>query len=579
MKHLLLTLGIGAFATSSFGQAVVSVEAPASIAGLVTFTHSGSANPAWAADINDPANLVVDTLVLVDDGTAADSLGCNNLTNGAALAGNIALVYRGSCAFSMKALKAQQAGAIAVVIINNAAGDPIIPGGTAPESDDVTIPVVMVSDAQGAIFRQKMALGEKVRVLIGNKIGHYDNDMAVAMTDVLRAPMYSVPSELLLAGSDMPIDLAATVRNYGTSAQTGVTVTVKVHRGATELFTNTSSAFSVDAYGGTQDSMAVAFPTFTPASYLAGDYTITYTVNTTSTEKFPSDNVLVTKFNVNGSGAMSIGAVNGTFEPVSSSHSMPSPFTTSFSECFHFSHPHASRLEVRGITFTAAVNSPNTLEGLQVIPTVYKWNDLFADVEEITQTMLDAPNLEIVAQNMDFYITGTPANGSALYAPFTTYAPLEDDERYLVCVQSYSDKMFLGYTTTVNYNQNFEHYKQPIQAIENNGKLNVAGFTGRPVPTLVLKTHSNTVSLNENTVETSSYPNPTKDVVTVKVNAAGNAKLIITDLAGRMVASENVVISEGKFKTNVSEMTSGTYVFNLTYENGTASQFKVVVAK
>ena len=52
------------------------------------------------------------TAVLVDDGTAADSLGCGVLVNNAAISGNIAVVYRGTCEFGVKALNAQNAGAI-----------------------------------------------------------------------------------------------------------------------------------------------------------------------------------------------------------------------------------------------------------------------------------------------------------------------------------------------------------------------------------------------------------------------------------------------------------------------------------
>lgn len=65
---------------------------------------------------------------LVDDGSANPGEGCLPLTNAAQIAGRIALVKRGSCAFDLKAKNAGAAGAIAVLILNNRAeapGDPL----------------------------------------------------------------------------------------------------------------------------------------------------------------------------------------------------------------------------------------------------------------------------------------------------------------------------------------------------------------------------------------------------------------------------------------------------------------------
>jgi subtilisin family serine protease len=69
----------------------------------------------------------------------------------AALAGKIALIRRGTCGFYVKAINAQRAGAIGVVLYNNAAGalNPTVapvPVGAEP----VTIPVAAITAASGA---------------------------------------------------------------------------------------------------------------------------------------------------------------------------------------------------------------------------------------------------------------------------------------------------------------------------------------------------------------------------------------------------------------------------------------------
>jgi hypothetical protein len=568
MKKLLLVLGLGFSASGAFGQIILAVEAPANIAGNVSpFTYADN----WGADLSDPANAVRDTLVLY----GADTTACTAATNAGALAGKIALLYRGTCEFGAKALKAQQAGAIGVIIINNVPDAPI-PMGAGADGANVTIPVAMVSDAEGAILRASMANGP-VRVFLGNKADYFANDMGVYQTDVLRAPLSVFSTTLVQAGSDMPIDLGTAVRNYGSAARTGVTVTAEVLRGATVLFTETSASFDVSEYNGGSDSVFVAFATFTPPTYTAGEHSIRYTINTVGDE-YPADNVNVTTFLVNTDG-LAVGKTDATGNPVSNAHYQPATFTNTFSECFHFRHPHASRIAVAGITFTATAATDQTLDGLQIVPTIYQLNEEFTNLDDMTDAQAQTPSLNVVATAENFFIEGNPTN-TPIYAAFDVPAVLEDNQRYYVCVQSTNETVFLGFSTEVNYQVNLDHYNQPIHPIENNGTFAILGFESSPVPTHVMKTFpASVLSVAEKGVEAASYPNPAKDVVTVKVNANGNAKLIVTDLAGRTVSSENVSIADGKFKTNVSGMNSGTYVFNLTYDNGSKSQFKVVVTK
>ena len=62
------------------------------------------------------------------------------------LAGQIPLIIRGSCTFVQKVQDAQNAGAIGVIVFNNA-GDPIVMGGT---GTGITIPAFMISYNDGA---------------------------------------------------------------------------------------------------------------------------------------------------------------------------------------------------------------------------------------------------------------------------------------------------------------------------------------------------------------------------------------------------------------------------------------------
>jgi hypothetical protein len=83
----------------------------------------------------------------------ADSAGsaCTpfNAANAAAVRRNIALVSRGSCGFAVKVKNAQDAGAIGVIVADNAPGPVAGMGGSDPT---ITIPAVRVTQADGALI-------------------------------------------------------------------------------------------------------------------------------------------------------------------------------------------------------------------------------------------------------------------------------------------------------------------------------------------------------------------------------------------------------------------------------------------
>ncbi len=80
---------------------------------------------------------------------------CSPLPAGS-LTGKVALIRRGTCSFYIKAMNAQNAGALAVVLYNNAAGrfNPTV-AGTPP----ITIPVVAISDTEGVLINDRLAAG------------------------------------------------------------------------------------------------------------------------------------------------------------------------------------------------------------------------------------------------------------------------------------------------------------------------------------------------------------------------------------------------------------------------------------
>jgi subtilisin family serine protease len=89
------------------------------------------------------------------------ALACSSLFNSGSLPGAIALIDRGTCNFSDKILRAQNAGAIAVVMVNNVAGAPIIMGGSGA---GITIPGLMISQSDGNLIKAHLSEGVVMRL-------------------------------------------------------------------------------------------------------------------------------------------------------------------------------------------------------------------------------------------------------------------------------------------------------------------------------------------------------------------------------------------------------------------------------
>lgn len=90
-------------------------------------------------------------LALVDDGTAPTSDACETpFMNAAEIRGRIALIDRGNCNFDDKVKNAQDAGAIAVVIVNNSGDNLVTMNGN---NTSTTIPSFFIGQSDGAALK------------------------------------------------------------------------------------------------------------------------------------------------------------------------------------------------------------------------------------------------------------------------------------------------------------------------------------------------------------------------------------------------------------------------------------------
>ncbi len=127
------------------------INSPSNIAG--TYTATGAS---FGANLDSP---LTGDLVLANDGTATPTLGCAPFVNSASVNGKIAVVDRGDCTFAIKAQNAQSAGAIALLVLNNVP-DPLINMGG--DASNITIPLLMVTQATGNLIKNNLANGVNV---------------------------------------------------------------------------------------------------------------------------------------------------------------------------------------------------------------------------------------------------------------------------------------------------------------------------------------------------------------------------------------------------------------------------------
>lgn len=583
MKKTLLTLAVGFLSFSSFSQVVFSVESPVTVTYGLTYSNSGGAADWGSPDLMDPANVVIDTLKLARDlSPTADTLMCQAAAPGS-LTGKIAVLYRGSCEFGFKAKQAQDAGAIAVVIINNAAGDAIPMGGGA-EGLNVTIPVVMISQQDGAAVRALMD-GGPVVVFIGNKTGYYPNDLGTNRSKILIPRQLAIPAALATNGTEFNFKTGAWVHNYGFNNIGGIKLEAKVSYNDNVLYTELSAPVSINA----GDSTYITFANiFSEASYQPGEYKLIYTITSDSIDDYNADNIIETKFNLTED-MFSLARLDANGLPTIDGGSRPTatPFSF-FSQCVVFRNANASRLGVQGMYFSASKNATDgDMEGEQIDITASKWNNVFNTLSDILPANLTQADIDNALSNQEEITSGSYFYQSALtdtmlYVPFQTPFGLEDNQRYLFCVTSSTELVFLGYERTTKYEAVEAEDDQPTQTIVASG-ANSFGFQGGDVPTIGVRTFpiAELGVADIKQIEAAAFPNPANSDITVRVKGyKGAASLTVTDVAGKVVVANDVTIAaDGSFNMNVSELNNGMYIFNLIYADGNNSKFNVVVSK
>jgi hypothetical protein len=581
MKKVLLTLLTAVVGLSAYAQdPSLIITAPTSIAGGVTpITYVGNGGTDWGSpDMRVDTNAIVGELIYVEDATAADSLACDSVIT-PNVTGKIAVLYRGSCQFGTKALNAQKAGAIGVVIVTYPGEDP---AGMAGGDDglDVTIPVAMIRrDDNDAIKSQIQAGG--VMAFFGVKAGYFNNDIGMDKPYTAISPYTAVFDKFNPDSSYYQIPVQSYVMNFGKNDQTGVKLAAKISLDGTEIYNEESDTFSINA----GDTFVISLPAFAQETYANGNYELTYSLSSDSTEDADVDNVLTSKFNFNNGYYSYADQTDANIPNASNFYRHNS--LDDFEGCIHYKTPDlllgtsGDKLsQIKYIDFATTAPSGESIDGEEVDIIVYAWNDDFEDIS--TAPTFD--DLEEVYSNTYTY-DGDDLNGENVRYEIPSGdiegVTFGTDQRVLVCVKPLGT-VFVGYSEENNYLRTVNNLLQPIAPIlsSNDPSANTeVGFGWGIIPAVnVGISHSINVDDVKSPV-LSSYPNPAVNFVNIPLEGINmeDAKLSVVDVTGKVVLSKSINVKGAVLKQEVSSLANGVYTFSVTNAEGVNANVKVVV--
>ena len=601
MKKILLLITLF-IANGANAQVVFKGVSPSSISGNSFVFEWAEPTGTWSTtipDFNLQNTFVQDTLELVVDNSWTGNNpaytiphplaneGCLDANGGAhsqpSLAGKIAVVWRGTCQFGLKAALAENNGAVAIVIINHSGAPVGMAGGDSGLF--INIPVVMISTTDGQLLLNEMANGP-VEVFIGNKTGSSVNDLG-SSKDVSNISKYgSVPTSFVQNGLNN-FDLGLTITNFG--SDDNIPVLNQTITGPSGYSYDTTITYGL--LPAAQDTDYTYIP-YRETSLATGEYTINYNLSILNeTDQDSSDNIVTSSFSVTNDVLSRARTDQSTGDIISNFY--PSNYTLAMSSCMHL---YEENLPVgtgaEGVYFSVSSDStPLSAEYFGIA--VYEWNDIQSGSWGLDYTV----NQLLPIYLSDYFFADDSLKEKSVYHEFVDDdnnpgpIKLEKFQRYLVCIEyqggtaldiAFGYDNYLDYGSNSVYNPDFGPGRLNIDGIPPfNGTQGTwyTGWSSADAPSIGLKVGNYSfVNTNQNLMEGTHklFPNPANSEINIL--SLGNSNyynIEIHDLTGRIVKIVNSRTSNNT-TLDVSDLKSGNYIIKITDNNGKVESLKMI---
>lgn len=599
------------------------ITAPTSIAGIMNYTiaNNGDGNNDWGATIGSLNNSLNNVEIVKADPYEA----CAALNNASAINGKIALIKRNTCEFGTKAKNAQDAGAAAVVIVNNS-DEPIIGMAPGQNGNSVTIPVIMVSQAQGVAIENALS-GGQVTMSFSDWSNGYTSDIGILPHGISLWHAHSVPlSQMQNSSSDIYKGFdGAVIANFGSTTANTVKMKVSVYwtpDGGSKSMVHADSVEITTPFTQT-DSIITPFIdraySLNPTS--TGKYDVEYEVTPDFVDQFPADNKQSYSFRVD----------NRIFSKGKYDHNKNVPYFSGSSRYtgdyiwgsmyymeqagYGFEHVKLAISKDRPAGSDSSMAGQGTVQVM-----VWKWVDnndgimvrsemelvglgskTFADSDTSGQTH----EVVITKPNDQFAQVVTEANtwywvSAAL--PNTLRMPIDGDDNMFVRgwgrekatanpIIEFSSPVYIGTFDDFDnaaagsaderiLHWPFEIYYSLMDSIRYSQQKNGL-IAAIPVQMSLNKVGVDEVTNNAPSFDVEIYPNPVSDVMNVNLDLAKEAKTInytILNSVGEKVADvTRNNLKKDTYQVTTANLAAGTYYLIINADNETQSRKFTVI--
>lgn len=618
------------FGLAANAQAVFQIKSPASIKGFYSFGYGDSSSLSWNNGVLSKKSITADLVLATGPDSLAGSTLLGNYT------GKIAVVYRGVYGYAVKALNAQKAGAVAVVVINhginaqtqkvdslerfNLSG--MLQGETSANATGlkVNIPIILLNLKDGSAISKVLRNKETVSAYLGKKLA-YDNDLAIDWKYTFQPKYYTRNSMMTLEG-EVADTFGFAMFNKGNLDQKNILCTA--------VITDSKNAiiYGDTIFYATRDVNNAVVPltikkgdttnfiyfnkAFAPKYDLkAGQYKLTYEIlnydNNASNfdsivEDYPVDNKMVSTFYVSDSlfsvVPLSTESITdpvtkkvNVYKDAADLYNLDKILPTkdlkfnAWSTCIVLKDANASRTEAKGLSFWAlkadSTNPNALLKDEKVRIDFWEWNDAFS----FRDTFMFNKSKNVALVDNFEYTFKDSLSIKYQHIKFDYPIKLEDNKKYAACVTALSTKLSLGYSapSSVYYTSKMWDTPYLLGFLDATPYSSIFGYNYPNAMTIDLG--KNTASLNElDELDRSLniYPNPTSTSLGVNytLDKSSDVSISVTDMSGKVVysmKSSNTIVGSNVLNIDTRSFNNGMYVLNVvTDKSSTSRKFTVM---